>query len=233
MPKYIFLDTWVYSLLIDAEYERRLSAFLHQEGYTILATSLSFVELYNPGWEEAGEKDRMHKAARLLGNHPSVIVDPRKVYESEVHSYPYPLASLPIELNLENISPELRAPTLLSFLRGDAVFIQQGKNILQWRDGYEQLKGMWLGDVENIIENAIRTGYLKRDEKGKFIELPQLKEQFLLSLDFRMAEPHQIDSLLKKLIERTRSGKSARLTAIRLSSLCFWYAYIVLIRQVK
>ncbi len=80
MSKYIFLDNWVYSLLTDAENERRISAFLSHQGYTILTTSLSFVELYNPNWEQAGEKDRMNRAAHFLSKNPSVIVDPLKVF---------------------------------------------------------------------------------------------------------------------------------------------------------
>lgn len=226
MPKYIFLDNWVYSLLNDAEFERRLSAFLSHEGYTVLVTSLSFVELYNPNWEQAGEKDRMYKAANFLSKHPSVIVHPNKIYEAEIHSYPYPLASIPVELALRNISSEFRAPAVLAFLKGEEAFVQQGKSIQQWHDGYKQLKDGWLSDVENIIEHAIQTGYLKRDNKGNFIELPQLKEQFLLSLDFRMVEPNQIDSLLQKIVEKARSDTESHLTAIRLLSLCFWYAYI-------
>jgi hypothetical protein len=117
----------------------------------------------------------------------------------------------------------LRPLTLLSFLRGNNLFVQQGKNIEQWREQYENTKATWLNDVENIIEHACKTDYLKRDKKGKFIELQQLKEKFLLSLDFRMAEAHEIDSLLEKLAERIKSGKPTQLTAIRLSSLCFWY----------
>jgi len=136
------------------------------------------------------------------------------------------VSPLPIELDLENISDKLRSLTLLSFLKGDNLFVQQGKNIEQWREQYEKTKATWFIDVENIIEHACQTGYLKRDKKGKFIELQQLKEKFLLSLDFRMAETSEIDTLLAKLVERAKNGEATRLTAIRLSSLCFWYSYI-------
>jgi hypothetical protein len=135
MSKYIFLDNWVYSLLTDTENERRLSAFLSHQGYTILTTSLSFVELYNPNWEQAGEKDRMNRTAKFLSRNPSVIVDPQKVWEAEFKTYPNPLSLLPIELDLENISDKLRSLTLLAFLKGDNLFVQQGKNIEHGENG--------------------------------------------------------------------------------------------------
>ena len=226
MPKYIFLDNWVYSLLTSAETERRLTAFLKHRGYTILTTTLSQVELYNPNWQSAGEKDRMSRAAHFLSKNPCVIVSPQKAYAAELISYPNPLSTLPIELDLGDISDELRAQTLLSFLRGDEIFVKQGKDIKSWSQGYEQIKASWLNDVESIIEHACRNGNLKRDSRGRFVELRQYKEQFLLSLDFRQAERENVDSLLAKLVERAEKREPARLTAIRLSSLCFWYAYV-------
>lgn len=226
MSKYIFLDNWVYSRLTDAENERRLSAFINHKGYTILITTLSFVELYNPNWEKAGEKDRMNRAAHFLSKHPSVIISPEKVWQAETKSYPNPLSLLPIDLDLQNISNQLRAPTLLSFLKGDDLFIKQGKSIELWQAEYEQIKGTWLNTVGNIIEQACQSNNLKKDENGRFIELQKYKEQFLLSLDFRIAEPNDIDSLLKILIEKSKKGEKFRLTAVRLSSLCFWYSYI-------
>lgn len=226
MPKYIFLDNWVYSRLTDAENERRLSAFINHKGYTILITTLSFVELYNPNWEKAGEKDRMNRAAHFLSKHPSVIISPEKVWQAETKSYPNPLSLLPIDLDLQNISNQLRAPTLLSFLKGDDLFIKQGKSIELWQAEYEQIKGTWLNTVGNIIEQACQSNNLKKDENGRFIELQKYKEQFLLSLDFRIADPNDIDSLLKILIEKSKKGEKFRLTAVRLSSLYFWYSYI-------
>src|SRR5215208_2453611 len=113
MSKYIFLDNWIYSLLTDTENERRISAFLSHQGYTILSTSLSFVELYNPNWENAGDKDRMKRTAHFLSKHPSVIVDPQKVWKSEIKSYPNPVSALPVELDLDNVADDLRSLTLL------------------------------------------------------------------------------------------------------------------------
>jgi len=226
MPKYIFLDNWVYSLLTSAETERRLTAFLRHQDYTVLTTTLSLVELYNPNWESASEKDRMNRAAHFLSKNSSVIVSPQTVYTAELESYPNPISTLPVELDLGDISDELRAPTLLRFLKGDEIFVKQGKDIKSWSENYRHIKADWLNDVDYIIEHACRNGDLKRDSKGRFVELKQHKEQFLLSLDFRQADREDVDALLAKLVERSKKGEQARLTAIRLSSLCFWYAYV-------
>jgi hypothetical protein len=226
MSKYIFLDNWVYSLLNDAEIEHRLSAFLKHRGYTILTTSLSQVELYNPNWENAGEKDRMKKAANLLSKNPSVIVNPQKVYVAEIESYPDQASTLPVELDLSAISDKVRESTLLKFLRGDEIFVKQGKNIKNWSENYAKIKTDWFKNVDNIIEHACKSGYLKRDSKGRFIELQENKELFLLSLDFREVNPELIDALIAKRVERSKKRKPMPLTAVRLSSLCFWYAYI-------
>lgn len=226
MRKYIFLDNWVYSLLTNVENERRLTAFLRHQDYTVLITTLSLVELYNPQWESAGEKDRMYKAAHFLSKNPCIIVSPQEVYAKEIESYPNRAATLPIELDLQDISDEQRAKILLSFLRGDEVFLRQGKDIKSWSTDYKQLKANWLHDVDYIIEHAYRNGNLKRDSNDTPIELQQYKEQFLLSLDFRHANTEDIDALLATLIDQAQKGKSACLTSIRLSSLCFWYAYV-------
>lgn len=226
MSKYIFLDNWVYSRLTDAKFERCLSAFLKHQGYIILITSFSLVELYNPNWENAGDKDRVAGATDLWSKHPFILVDQAKVYERELEVYPNPVSVFPIELNLNDIPEGERALMLLKFLRNDELFINQGESIKTWVENYNKIKGDWFNNVDNIIEHACRVGDLKRDSKGNFVELQQCKEKFLLSLDFRMANPNDIDSFLQRLIIRANKGEQAHLTAIRLSSLCFWYAYI-------
>ena len=66
MNSYIFLDNWVFSLLRDPEIAAGLASFIRSNGLTVLNTSLSMVELYNPGWERAQEeKERGSIAARL------------------------------------------------------------------------------------------------------------------------------------------------------------------------
>lgn len=224
MSKYIFLDTWVYSLLTNAEIERRLIAFVNDKHYTVLTTSLVLAELYNPNWKNVGDKDRMGKAARFLSQVPTVLVHPNRVYAAEVAQCFEPLSALPLELDLQDMPDSLRAETLLRFLRRDELFLSQGKDIQKWSDGYKHIKETWLGDVDHIIEQACRDGNLKREIDGRFIELAAHRDRFLFSLDFRHADPADVDNILVELAGRV--GRPIRLTAIRLSSLCFWCAYV-------
>jgi hypothetical protein len=226
MKRYIFLDNWVYSMLSDAKFERQLGQFITRGDYTILITSLLLTELYNEGWENAPEKDRMYNTTEFLGNHPSVIIDPLTVWQAEIQTYPNMLLSLPIELDLRLLPSKRRIAALLDFLRRDDSFIKQGKDIEVWRENYDQAKANWLCEVANIIQNACDTNVLSRDLKGNFINLDQSKEMFLLSLDLRYADTNQIDTLLVKLAQEQSKRASTRLTAIRLISLSFWYAYI-------
>src|SRR5258708_15209947 len=118
MSKYIFLDNWVYSLLTNEDVERRLSAFLKRQNYTVLITSLSLVELYNPGWETEGEKDRMYKVVQFLSKLPCFIVKPENVFSGEIDTYPQPLQEMPIELDLREVPEQHRSQVLLNFLKG-------------------------------------------------------------------------------------------------------------------
>jgi hypothetical protein len=214
MRKYIFLDNWVYSLLRDAETTHRLAEFVSVNDYTVPLTSLSMVELYNPRWESAGDKDRVYKAVHFLSQVPCVIVNPRKVYDAEITSYLSPLQVLPVELDLHDLPDELRASTLLRFFRRDELFLKQGIDIQSWSDNYKQIKKDWLTDVENIIEQACKDGNLKRDKNARFVELKDYKEQFLFSLDFRHADSKDVDAVLVKLVERAKAGQPTHLTAV-------------------
>ncbi len=226
MNNYIFLDNWVFSLLRDPDVAAGLTSFIRSNGLTVLLTSLSMVELYNPGWQgaqEGGERGAL--AVQFLADVPCVIVNTSKVWEMEVSAHLRPLKDLPFELNLADLPTDLRGPTLLRFLRRDDLFLRQGKDIHVWSLEYEEFKKGWLSDVEAIIENACLQGDLKRDKTGKFMDLESAKEIFLFTLDFRHAKHLNIDALIADL-QRTRADICPGLTSVRLSSLCFWYSYI-------
>ena len=226
MNNYIFLDNWVFSLLRDPEVAAGLASFIRFNGLTVLLTSLSMVELYNPGWEGAQEgEERGAVAAQFLARVPCVVVNTSKIWEMEVAAHLSPLNDLPFELDLAELSADLRGPTLLRFLRRDDLFLKQGKDIRIWSLEYEEAKKSWLSDVENIIENACRQGNLKRGKADKFRDLESTRDIFLFSLDFRHAKHLNIDTLIADL-QRTRAGIRPGLTSVRLSSLCFWYSYI-------
>jgi hypothetical protein len=227
MARYIFLDNWIFALLGVPEAEARLTAFVRSNGFTVLLTSLSLVELYNPGWQGAGREERGAAAVRFLARVPCVIVNPQRVWKMEAAAHLGKLDSLPLELNLSDLSDDLRESTLLRFLRRDDLFLQQGLDIHAWSLGYEEVKKAWLADVANIIENACSHGDLKRNKAGRFTELEDSsKELFLLSLDLRHADGHDVDAILADVLQRAQAGLRPRLTSVRLSSLCFWYSYV-------
>ena len=228
MTKYLFLDNWVLSNYAKGESLHPLSQFITENDYSIAIDSLSFVELYNPGWEAAGENDRGAKAVDLLAQHPSVIVDPVKIWKSELESYPRRVETLPTELNLDQLPQPHRAKTLLMFLHRDNMFVEMGKDIVVWSANYGRLKKEWLGDVDTIINHALTIGTLKK-KNGKFVDLPNLKEGFLKSLDARhLAEyyDNHKNHKLRITMSDMAAGASKKLLSIRASSLCFWFSYV-------
>jgi hypothetical protein len=164
----------------------------------------------------------MYQTIRFLDNVPSVIVDPGKVFEAEIKAYPILLRELPVELNLQVLPPGIRGKTLLEFLHRSQLFLEQGKDIEVWRNNYQAIKAKWLQDVTDIKAHAIANAYLQCDSKGDFVNLQETRELSLMALDLRHAGPSDISSL----IARRSEHRGDFLTAIRLTSLCFWYAYI-------
>jgi hypothetical protein len=233
VPKYLFLDNWVLSDYTKDEDMHLLSEFIQRNDYTILIDSLSLAELYNPDWRGSAGKDRTARAAELLGQHSCMIVDPQMVWRAELQAFPDKLEHVPVEFSLGDIPAHHRTPVLLMLLRRHEIFLQQGKDITQWAARYKTLKSDWPGDVERIIEHACKAGDLVRDRSGKFIDLQHHKEKFLRTLDGRHLEPHFEDDFtleerkaLRIRMQDVENGATAKMPAIRASSLYFWYAYI-------
>lgn len=227
MDKYIFLDNWVFSRLLDDSFSSRLSGFIRKRNYTILVTGTLLSELYNPKWQEAGERDRGFKAVSFISNHPSIIVDPKKVFDSEYIHFPKNLNIIPVELDLKVIKDDLRFKTLLGLLRRDPLFLNQGKDIEKRSNDLKKMKSTWLEDVKRIIDHALQNGMLKQDENGKFIIGSTEKEIALTSLDLRLFDNPDVDSFLKNASSRkNKTRKLPRLRGTRIISLCHWYTYI-------
>jgi len=227
MAKYIFLDNWVLSHLVDVEFANRLSNFIRKRDYAILITRELMAELYNPKWEEAGNRDRGFIAANFIGAHPSVIVHPIKVFESEYLHFPKNINTIPVELDLMTIKYELRAQALLGVLRRDSLLLEQGIDIEKWSNDLMGMKKAWLDDVKRIIDHAVQNGMLKQDDREEFIVDIKEKEVALTSLDLRLFDNLDIDLFLKKALSRkNRTGKPPRLRGTRIISLCHWYTYI-------
>ncbi|HEX9388848.1 MAG TPA: hypothetical protein VF918_21155 [Anaerolineales bacterium] len=227
MAKYIFLDNWVLSRLPDIAFASRLSNFIKTRDYTILITHELMAELYNPGWKEAGDRDRGFVAASFMGAHPSVIVHPIRVFQSEYRHFPKNINIIPVELDLKILEDEFRQGALLKVLRRDPLLLQQGIDIQKWSNDLKSNKDSWLDQANQIINNGLQNGILKQNEKGEFIVGNEEKEVALTSLDLRLFDNVDIESFLTKAsIRKEKTGKLPRLRGTRIVSLCYWYTFI-------
>jgi len=228
MSQYIFLDNWVLSDYTKPDRLAYLSSYIKNKQLTVVIDSLSLTELYNPGWENAQENDRVTRATNFIGKHPTIIIDPVKIIRAEIENYPQRIQSLPIELDFEVMSIENREQSLKLFLHHDELFIKQGKDIRVWAENYQREKSEWLDNIEKIIGNAVQAGVLTRDKTGHFTQLEKEKENFLVTLDrrhFSHFNEKEREKLGNKIVELFM-GETSKLPAVRFTSLCFWYAYI-------
>lgn len=228
MSQYIFLDNWVLSDYTKSDRQPYLSGYIKNKQLIIAIDSLSLTELYNPGWENAQENDRIVRATNFIARHPTVIIDPVKIFRAEIENYPQRVQRLPIELDLEAMSTENRKQSLNLFLHYDELFINQGKDIRVWVEKYKKEKSNWLTNIDKIIVKAIQSGILTRDKTGRFTQLEKEKENFLVTLDrrhFSHFNKEEREKLGTKIVELFM-GETSKLPAVRFTSLCFWYAYI-------
>jgi hypothetical protein len=225
MHKYLFLDNWVLSDYTKNGRQEALSAYVNANEFTVVVNSLLLVEMFNPCWEGSVCDDRVSRAVRLLSKHHCVVLHPHAVIRAEIEAYPNRLEQLPADLDLDDIPAEHRATTLLRFLRGDDLFLRQGKDIGQWAMHYRDAKSTWLRDVDRIVEDGRRNGLLRLGVGARVLGKESHKEEFLRTLDRRHFEPEQIRSRGADIITLFLHG-TANLPAVRFNSLCFWYAYI-------
>ncbi len=178
-------------------------------------------------WQEVGDRDRGLKVANLVGNCPSVIVHPKKVYDAEYLHFPKNINIIPVELGLKPNKDGSRSEALLSVLHQDPLLLEQGIDIGKWSNDLKADKDSWLDKASQIIDNALQNGTLKRNEKGGFNIEDEEKEILLTSLDLRIYDAPDVDLFLKKALNRKRkTGKTPRLRGTRIISLCHWYAYV-------
>ncbi len=228
MRRYIFLDNWVLADFTKSDRQPYLSSYIKNKQLTVILDSLSLTELYNPGWENTQENDRISRATNFLSKHPTIIVDPVKVFRAEIENYPKLIQDLPLELDLEVMSAEHREQSLKLLLHHDELFINQGKDIRTWVENYKKEKSELLSNIDKIIKDAVRSDVLTTDKAGRFIQLESEKEKFLLTLDrrhfghFSDKERVQLGTKIVELFE----GETSKLHAVRFTSLCFWYAYV-------
>jgi hypothetical protein len=226
MSSLVFLDTWALVRYTKPDAYDHLSAWVLRTGLTVLVNSLSLIELYNP---RGSSGDRCARVARFLGSHPCAIVKSTRVFDTELKVFPQSPSRLPIELDLKDIPEEHRVQAIELFLRRDRLYLKQGKDIKEWAAEYEKAKSEWPADVSRILDHACREGVLHRDSRGRFRDLAGSKEAFLQSLDLRHLgnlTRAELKGLGPALVDLVAGGGTAKLPAIRTTSLCFWYAYV-------
>ncbi len=226
MARYIFIDNWVLGSLGEFGFQEALVRYIKDNGYVVVLTTLSLTELYNPGWREFNGKDRTVRAVDFFSQVPCVIANPGLVWEAEVENNLDPVAELPVLLALESVNSRWRKEALLRLLRADDLYISQGHDIRRWDQNYKGLKSGWLAEVERIIAEACVNGNLERNDQGRPIQLPEYKELFLFSLDFRHVPAEQVSSMLNYQVGKRQQGQVVALSSVRLSSLLFWYLYV-------
>lgn len=226
MARYIFIDNWVLGLLGESGFQEVLVQYIKDNGYVVALTTLTFTELYNPGWRESSGPDRTVRAVDFLSQVPCVIVNPRLVWEAEIGNNLEPVTELPVLLALESVDARWRKEALLRLLRADELYVSQGHDIRRWEENYKALKSGWLAEVGHVIAEACASGNLERDGQGRLVQLPAYKEFFLFSLDFRHAPAERISSLLNYQVGMRQQGQPVALSSVRLSSLLFWYLYV-------
>lgn len=224
--KFIFIDNWVLSSLQEPGFFDALKKYILDNNFTVLFSSLSLVELYNPGWQNSNGPERTQNAVKFYASVPCAVVDPLDVWKAEIKNRLDTIDQLPIRLDLRDLDDELREETLLRFLRADPLFLDQGKDIREWVKNYNEIKNTWLVHVEKIIDNALRDGYLERDSLGKLCKLNQYKDLFLYSLDMRHALSEEVDAILEYQVNKRRKQKVVKVSAIRMTSLIYWYLYV-------
>ncbi len=224
--KFIFLDNWVLSGFTNEPRRTKLTEFLRREDLTVLITSLSMTEIYGP---TASPGDRVSRATDFLAGNRCVIVDPVQIFRAEFQHFPASLPDLPFELDLAEVSIAHRAMVLELFLRRDPIFLRQGKDIAEWAANYTLQKTTWLNTTDQIIQAAIQDKTLARDSNGEFLDLESFKDEFLASLDRRHFV--HLSSLEREALDPNSLiglvlGETRQLPATRITSLCFWHAYV-------
>jgi hypothetical protein len=226
MARYIFIDNWVLGSLGEPGFQDALVRYINGHYYTVALTTLLLTELYNPGWREHAGVDRTVLAVNFFSQVPCVVVNPSLVWEAEIRNKLDPVTELPVLLYLENVDSRWREEAFLRLLRADDLYISQGHDIRLWDENYKEVKSCWLADVERIIAEACATGNLERNEKGELVQLSAHKELFLFSLDLRHAPADQVKPIIDYQVKKRQQGQPAALSAVRLSSLLFWYLYV-------
>jgi len=231
---YLFLDTFILVNFTKND--------IQENDLTIIISGLSFVELYNPNFDKKpNEKDRTQRVSKLLSVVKFVISDYELIWDKEVKAYPNKLKSLPIKLNSKNIFKNNIEQVILKLFRNECMNYGVNIDISKWAREYDIGKKAWDKDGNNIINNAVKNGTLKKNNNDKIIINDNVKKEFVQSLDLRFCDQF-IE--IKKCLDTNRNLKTQdreyvrklslifnnhdtyKMEGTHLTSLAFWYEYI-------
>ena len=120
----------------------------------------------------------------------------------------------------------MRYEAILRFLHRDPMYLNQDKDVGKWQEDIYVHKSGWLEAVQKIIDKAVENGYLERVENIYRCK-EGMKEVLLFWLDVRLANSYKSNSFNDKLEEAKLKGlRHAKMKGARVTSLCFYYAYI-------
>lgn len=219
----LLLDTWVLSTYSTFGSRQRFLDFIARRNLVPLVNALHLVELFNPGWQNAPGAERGDRVAELLAAAGAAIVDPKEVARAEFLSYPISLPTLPLQLIFTDIAPGVRHEALLRFLRADALYLAQGKDIREWAATHQHTKETWAADRHEILAAAIREGQVAGESGVYSFVSAATRAAFLNSLDCRLLgwlTPQEREALGEQIIPLFL-GDTAKLPAVRMSSLLF------------
>jgi hypothetical protein len=226
--KYIFIDTFAIDQLTKECYEE-LSYYLWQEDLQLLVTPTLLVEYFSPMLQK---NDRTERAAFLLLAHNFVIANQTRLMEEEEKAYPESLPALPVDWTSENALQEINDHEQFKLFYG--LFHHgipgTGYDLKGWVERHHTEKHNWVASVGAIIENARNKGHL--NDKAKFTESLDLRlcEGLLQAVDVLGKPEHHDAEFFRRIGRLARINEkhdTAIMKGIHLSSLIFWYDYVI------
>jgi hypothetical protein len=226
--KYIFLDTFALRQITQDHY-KVLNDYLEKQGFHLVISSFQLIEYYSPIVEGG---DRTARAIQLLAVNPFVIVNQSDICDAEERSYPAILMDLPYRIKSSDIFGNLNIMERMVVLYRmfHEGIPESGFNLKEWVDDHLVTKKDWLGCVEAIISHAQQTQTIH--SKNKFTQALDLRFcdrilEAIAKISDTTKHNRQFKIAINKLAVMQERNDSWRLRGIHLSSLIFWYDYII------
>ena len=228
MMKFIFLDTFALRQLTN-DYYKELNDYLEEQELHLVISSLQLMEYYSPIVEGG---DRTARAIQLLATNPFVIVNQSDIYEEEENAYPTILKVLPYKLESEPLFANLNLMERMVVLYRmfHEGIPESGFKLKEWVTNHHASKSNWPQNADVIIHHAEETGSIK--SKTKFLQSLDLRfcDSIVVAienLNDKSKHDKQFYKSLTKLTDMQKRDDTRRMRGIHLSSLIFWYDYVI------